>query len=62
MIATHEPLTMEIDMKNDKHPPALVASKSDRMKALLARAGGVGAVAVVVAVAAGPKIPIGMGD
>lgn len=63
MIATlDEPLTLEIDMKNDKQAPAPVASKSDRMKALLARAGGVGAAAAVVVVASGPKLPPGMGD
>lgn len=49
-------------MKNDKQAPAPVASKSDRMKALLARAGGVGAAAAVVVVASGPKLPPGMGD
>ena len=52
-------------MKNDKQAPVPVASKSDRMKALLVRAAGVGAAAAavaMVAVASAPKLPRSLGD
>lgn len=66
MIGNEAPnLMKELDMKNDKQAPVPVASKSDRMKALLVRAAGVGAAAAavaMVAVASAPKLPRSLGD